>query len=100
MVGLVHVFWLILVSMMIVVRLGNSGLKVSRIILGKQRVDRATSSPPSQLFIGCMTYGSPDWEGWVLGEKEAFEHIKYAYVLSSTPSYLFYSFFHTVMTPE
>ncbi|CAE6477306.1 hypothetical protein ACGC1H_005923 [Rhizoctonia solani] len=45
------------------VRLGNSGLKVSRIILG------------------LMSYGSKDWAGWVLGEEEAFEHIKTAYDL-------------------
>lgn len=31
------------------VRLGNSGLKVSKIILG------------------CMSYGTPDWQQWVLG---------------------------------
>jgi diketogulonate reductase-like aldo/keto reductase len=31
-----------------------------------------------------MSYGTPDWQGWVLGEQEAFEHIKYAYVLSLT----------------
>jgi len=43
------------------VRLGNSGLKVSRIILG------------------CMSYGSTEWQGWVLGEKEGLEHIKFAY---------------------
>ncbi|TCD64922.1 hypothetical protein EIP91_003419 [Steccherinum ochraceum] len=43
------------------VRLGNSGLKVSRIILGT------------------MQYGSKDWQEWVLGEEEAIEHIKYAY---------------------
>lgn len=43
------------------VRLGNSGLKVSKIILG------------------CMSYGTPDWHQWVLGEDEALEHIKYAY---------------------
>jgi len=43
------------------VRLGNSGLKVSKIILG------------------CMSYGSSEWEGWVLEEKEALEHIKFAY---------------------
>ncbi|KAH9890411.1 Aldo/keto reductase [Cubamyces lactineus] len=43
------------------VRLGNSGLKVSKIILG------------------CMSYGSPEWQGWVLGEEEALKHIKYAY---------------------
>ncbi|KAI0737387.1 Aldo/keto reductase [Daedaleopsis nitida] len=43
------------------VRLGNSGLKVSKIILG------------------CMSYGSPDWQGWVLPEEEAIKHIQYAY---------------------
>ncbi|KAI0777197.1 Aldo/keto reductase [Trametes elegans] len=42
-------------------RLGNSGLKVSRIILG------------------CMSYGSPEWKPWVLPEKDSLEHIKYAY---------------------
>ena len=30
---------------------------------------------------GCMTYGSPEWQPWVLGEKETFEHIKYACVV-------------------
>ncbi|PPQ62929.1 hypothetical protein CVT24_006169 [Panaeolus cyanescens] len=43
------------------VRLGNSGLKVSKIILGT------------------MQYGSSGWQEWVLGEEEAIEHIKYAY---------------------
>jgi len=28
---------------------------------------------------GCMTYGDPNWRPWTLGEKEAFEHIKYAF---------------------
>ncbi|THU91595.1 aryl-alcohol dehydrogenase [Dendrothele bispora CBS 962.96] len=42
-------------------RLGNSGLKVSKIILG------------------CMTYGSPDWQSWVLNEEEGIKHIKAAY---------------------
>lgn len=44
------------------VRLGNSGLKVSRIILGT------------------MQYGHKDWQGWVLEEEEAIKHIKFAYV--------------------
>ena len=44
------------------VRLGNSGLKVSKIILG------------------CMSYGDPRWQEWVLPEEEAIKHIKYAYV--------------------
>ncbi|THU77497.1 Aldo/keto reductase [Dendrothele bispora CBS 962.96] len=43
------------------VRLGNSGLKVSKIILG------------------CMSYGSPDWQSWVLPEEEGIKHIKAAY---------------------
>ncbi|KAG9127358.1 hypothetical protein FRC07_014654 [Ceratobasidium sp. 392] len=43
------------------VRLGQSGLKVSKIILGT------------------MTYGSPEWQGWVLGEEEGIKHIKAAY---------------------
>ncbi|KAJ2913956.1 hypothetical protein MD484_g6461, partial [Candolleomyces efflorescens] len=42
------------------VRLGNSGLKVSKIILG------------------CMSYGSPEWQGWVLNEEEGLKHIKAA----------------------
>ncbi|KAF8607949.1 Aldo/keto reductase, partial [Ceratobasidium sp. AG-I] len=44
-----------------IVRLGNSGLKVSRIILG------------------LMSYGSPEWDPWVLGEEESIAHIKAAY---------------------
>ncbi|TFK35320.1 aryl-alcohol dehydrogenase [Crucibulum laeve] len=43
------------------VRLGTSGLKVSKIILG------------------CMSYGSPEWQKWVLPEEESIEHIKVAY---------------------
>ena len=44
-------------------RLGSSGLKVSRLILG------------------CMTFGNPDWEGspWVLPEAEALPLLKQAY---------------------
>ncbi|KAI0250090.1 NADP-dependent oxidoreductase domain-containing protein [Lactifluus subvellereus] len=44
-----------------IVRLGKSGLKVSRIILGM------------------MSYGDPRWRAWVLGENEAIEHVKFAY---------------------
>jgi len=43
------------------VRLGNSGLKISKIVLGT------------------MQYGSPEWQEWVLGEEEAIKHIKFAY---------------------
>ena len=42
------------------VRLGSSGLKISRIILG------------------CMSYGSPEWLKWVLPEEESIKHIKAA----------------------
>ncbi|KAF7336796.1 Aldo-ket-red domain-containing protein [Mycena venus] len=44
------------------VRLGQSGLKISKIVLG------------------CMSYGNPKWWGnWVLEEEEASKHIKTAY---------------------
>ena len=26
-----------------------------------------------------MSYGTPDWQGWVLDEEESLKHIKYAY---------------------
>ncbi|KAF9069368.1 aryl-alcohol dehydrogenase [Rhodocollybia butyracea] len=41
--------------------LGSSGLKVSRIVLG------------------LMSYGSPQWQPWILGEEEGIKHIKAAY---------------------
>ncbi|KAJ7140955.1 Aldo/keto reductase [Mycena epipterygia] len=41
------------------VRIGNSGLKVSQIILG------------------CMLYGSKEWRPWILEEEEAIKHINY-----------------------
>jgi aryl-alcohol dehydrogenase-like predicted oxidoreductase len=44
------------------VRLGNSGLKVSRVILG------------------CLSLGTPDRASWVLGEEESHKMIKAAYV--------------------
>ena len=46
--------------MLSTVRLGKSGLKVSKIILG------------------CMSYGLKEWADWVLDEEEATKHIKYA----------------------
>ncbi|KIL64337.1 hypothetical protein M378DRAFT_186761 [Amanita muscaria Koide BX008] len=42
------------------VRLGNSGLKVSKIILG------------------CMSYGTPEWFSWILPEEESIKQIKAA----------------------
>lgn len=44
------------------VRLGNSGLKVSKIILGT------------------MSYGDTRWAAWTLNEEEALKHIKTAWV--------------------
>lgn len=43
------------------VRLGGSGLKVSKIILGM------------------MSYGDSNWAGWVLPEEEGLKHVKAAY---------------------
>ena len=45
---------------LLIVRLGNSGLKVSKIILGT------------------MSYGDPEWNEWALGEEEGIKHIKFA----------------------
>ncbi|KAK0473441.1 aryl-alcohol dehydrogenase [Armillaria novae-zelandiae] len=45
------------------IRLGSSGLKVSKIILG------------------CMAYGSSDWYSWVQDEEESIKQIKAAYDL-------------------
>lgn len=33
----------------------------------------------AQIILGCMSYGTPDWQGWVLEEEESLKHIKYAY---------------------
>jgi aryl-alcohol dehydrogenase-like predicted oxidoreductase len=41
--------------------LGKSGLKVSRIILG------------------CMSYGSSDWQPWVMNEEESLPILEHAY---------------------
>jgi len=41
--------------------LGKSGLQVSKIILG------------------CMSYGTPDWQKWVLDEETSLPLLKHAY---------------------
>ncbi|KZP14873.1 aryl-alcohol dehydrogenase [Athelia psychrophila] len=46
---------------MLYVRLGASGLKVSKIILG------------------CMSYGTPEFQPWILTEEEGIKHVKAAY---------------------
>ncbi|GAQ06059.1 versiconal hemiacetal acetate reductase [Aspergillus lentulus] len=43
------------------IRLGKSGLKVSKIVLG------------------CMTYGDPNWQPWIMDEAAALPLIKHAY---------------------
>ena len=30
------------------------------------------------MALGCMSYGSTNWQEWLLGEKEGIEHIKFA----------------------
>ncbi|KAL8736020.1 MAG: hypothetical protein Q9166_000582 [cf. Caloplaca sp. 2 TL-2023] len=42
-------------------RLGKSGLKISKIILG------------------AMSYGSPDWQGWILDEEQSLPLLEHAY---------------------
>ncbi|KAI4194737.1 MAG: hypothetical protein LQ348_002574 [Seirophora lacunosa] len=42
-------------------RLGKSGLKISKIILG------------------AMSYGTPDWQGWVLNEEDSLPILEHAY---------------------
>ena len=49
-----------LILQLLTVNLGKSGLRVSKVILG------------------CMTYGSKEWQKWTLGEEEAMSHIKAA----------------------
>lgn len=39
----------------------------------------------SKIILGCMSYGTPDWQGWVLGEEEGLKHIKFAYVRTAVP---------------
>ena len=47
-------------DVVVLVRLGKSGLKVSKIILG------------------CMSYGSNQWMPWLLDEEEGLKHIEAA----------------------
>jgi aryl-alcohol dehydrogenase-like predicted oxidoreductase len=51
------------------VRLGNTGLKVSRIWYVTLPISRLIKL----IFfsLGCMTYGDPQWRPWVLNEEQA-----------------------------
>ena len=42
-------------------RLGSSGLKISKVI------------------VGCMSYGSPEWQGWVLNEEQSLPLLEHAF---------------------
>ena len=33
----------------------------------------------SRICLGCMTYGSPDWQAWVLDEHESLDSIRRAW---------------------
>ncbi|KAJ7774942.1 NADP-dependent oxidoreductase domain-containing protein [Mycena metata] len=33
----------------------------------------------SRIILGCMSYGTPEWQTWVLPEEEGLKHIKVAY---------------------
>jgi hypothetical protein len=53
--------------------LGNSGLKISKVI------------------FGCMSFGSSKWQDWVLDEEAALPLLKHAYdvrILQCLPKYL------------
>lgn len=42
-------------------RLGDSGLKISKVILG------------------AMSYGTPEWQGWILDEEQSLPLLEHAY---------------------
>lgn len=63
------------------VRLGKSGLKVSRVILYVHSLLLYECSLDARIFSGCMTYGDPQWGPWILPEADAIQHIKAAYDL-------------------
>lgn len=58
-------------------RLGKSGLKISKVILG------------------AMSYGDPGWQGWVLDEEKSLPLLEHAYKVGlntwDTVSFLFLS---------
>ena len=60
------------------VRLGRTGLKVSR------------------LCLGCMTYGSPKWRDWILDEQASrpFFMVKKISETGGTPALLSRKLFH------
>lgn len=66
-----------------IVRLGKSGLKVSKIILGCMSYGESCASrDPLSHKLKLLT-GSSGWQSWILDEKESIKHIKAAYVYIS-----------------
>lgn len=61
-------------------RLGQSGLKVSKIILGCMSYGMSWLKQMSH-WTGTTDHGtgSPEWQTWVLPEEEGIKHIKVAY---------------------
>jgi aryl-alcohol dehydrogenase-like predicted oxidoreductase len=54
------------------VRLGNSGLKVSRVSMVPKKEN-------ADLVLGCMSYGSDAWAKWVLNEDKSLPLLKAAW---------------------
>lgn len=72
---------------MLYVRLGKSGLKVSRLILYA-----FTLAPPLRGRLrwrrrGCLSYGSPEHQAWILGEKEGTTSPRFSVSGYSAPFY-------------
>ena len=57
--------------------LGKSGLKVSKVIL-YDSVARPNWND-ADMHSGAMSYGNPEWQGWVLNEEESLPLLEYAY---------------------
>jgi aryl-alcohol dehydrogenase-like predicted oxidoreductase len=62
----------------LVVRLGNSGLKVSKIILGCMSYGASFTLAGLGRNQLTLSIGTPKWQGWVLEEEEGIKHIKLA----------------------
>jgi hypothetical protein len=68
-------------------RLGNSGLKVSKVRLHSALLAsladvegfRPPAGLPLQVILGTMTYGNSQWADWVLEEEESIPHFKAAW---------------------
>ena len=57
--------------------LGKSGLKVSKVILYVLIV--LLGFAMADMNSGAMSYGTPEWQGWVLNEEDSLPLLEYAY---------------------